>query len=159
MSQIIVGVADMRVSKNPGDVIITYSLGSCIGLVVYDPTVPVAGILHYMLPRSTIDPRKAEKKPFMFGDVGIPLLFEEIYKLGGEKGRLVVKVAGGAQVLGDGQMFDIGRRNHTIVRKLLWKNNVLIAGEDVGGSQARTLKVVVSDGTVTVRSKGKEVPL
>lgn len=159
MSQIIVGIADLRVSKNPGDTIVTYSLGSCIGLTVYDPVVPVGGMLHFMLPRSDIDIRKAEKKPYMFGDIGIPLLFKKIYRLGGKKNRLIVKVAGGAMVLGDGHLFDIGRRNHTIVRKLLWKNNILIASEDVGGSQARTLKLVVGDGTLTVRSRGKEVPL
>jgi len=75
----IVGIADMKVSNNPEVSVITYSLGSCIGLVIYDPVVKVGGILHYMLPESSIDNEKASRNPFMFADTGIPRLFKTAY--------------------------------------------------------------------------------
>lgn len=81
----IVGVADMKVSNNHEESVITYSLGSCIGLVIYDPAVRVGGILHYMLPESSIDTEKAAKRPFMFADTGIPRLFKTAYKYGAKK--------------------------------------------------------------------------
>ena len=78
---LIVGVGDMKVSSNPEDVLATYSLGSCIGLIIYDPVVSVGGLLHYMLPESSLDGNKAKKNPYMFGDTGIPLLFKSSYNL------------------------------------------------------------------------------
>ena len=83
--KIIVGVADMKTSNEPGDTIITYSLGSCIGLVIYDPVARAGGILHYMLPDSSIDGVKAKTKPYMFADTGIPRLFKQAYTLGAKK--------------------------------------------------------------------------
>jgi chemotaxis protein CheD len=85
----IVGVADMKVSNNSKESIITYSLGSCIGLVVYDPIARVGGMLHYMLPESSIDKNKAEQRHYMFADSGIPRLIKEAYKLGAVKQRIV----------------------------------------------------------------------
>ena len=83
----IVGVADMKVSNRTDDTIVTYSLGSCIGLAIYDPQTAVGGMLHYMLPNSAIDVVKAKSNPFMFADTGIPALFKKIYELGAEKSR------------------------------------------------------------------------
>ncbi len=82
---LIVGVGDMKVSNDPNTVLVTYSLGSCIGVGVYDPVAKVAGLLHYMLPESSLDAVKARKNPFMFGDTGIPVLFKETYRLGAKK--------------------------------------------------------------------------
>jgi chemotaxis protein CheD len=104
----IVGVADMKVSNNPAESVITYSLGSCIGLVVYDPTVRVGGILHYMLPESSIDREKAAARPFMFADTGIPILFKSAYQLGAVKSRIRIYVAGGAEILDQKGFFNTG---------------------------------------------------
>ncbi len=94
--KIIVSIADMKVTKNPDDTLITYSLGSCIGVAIYDPFVKVGGLLHFMLPDSRIDPQKAQRNPWMFADTGIPSLFKEAYKLGsgeaengGQSGRWI----------------------------------------------------------------------
>jgi chemotaxis protein CheD len=95
-SERVVGVADLKVSASTEERLITYALGSCLGIVVYDPVVSVAGMLHVMLPTGTIDPAKMQEKPAMFVDSGIPLLFKECYKLGAKKERMQVKVAGGA---------------------------------------------------------------
>lgn len=151
---LVVGVADMKLSNKPGDLLVTYSLGSCIGLALYDPAVKVGGLLHYMLPESTLDGNKAKKNPSMFGDTGIPLLFKETYKLGAKKNRLKIIVVGGAQILDQNGLFNIGKRNHTILRKMFWKNNVMINFEDVGGNVNRTLKLKVKNGSVWLKVSG-----
>ncbi|MCD6266469.1 MAG: chemotaxis protein CheD [Deltaproteobacteria bacterium] len=151
---IIVGVADMKVSDDPGSVLITYSLGSCIGVAIYDPVAQVGGLLHYMLPESGLDGIKAKKNPYMFGDTGIPLLFKESYKLGAKKNRLKVLVAGGAQILDQKGLFNIGKRNHTLLRKMFWKNNVMTDFEDVGGNVNRTLKLEIESGQAWLKTEG-----
>ena len=110
----IVGVADMKISASADDLLITYALGSCLGITIYDPISAVGGMLHVMLPLSTIDPAKASANPYMFVDTGVPRLFIDCYKAGARKERLVVKVAGGACANGhsaDDDYFQIGKRN------------------------------------------------
>ncbi|OGP74760.1 MAG: chemotaxis protein CheD [Deltaproteobacteria bacterium RBG_13_58_19] len=153
--QLVVGVADLKVSNQATDVLVTHALGSCIGVAIYDPVAKVGGILHYMLPESGLDPRKAQENPFMFADTGIPRLFRECYQLGAQKQRLRVKVAGGSQVLGGQEHFQIGRRNYAALRKIFLKNNVLVDTEDVGGVNARTLFLEVATGKVWVRIFGQ----
>jgi chemotaxis protein CheD len=158
----VVGVADMKVSSVPGERLITYALGSCLGIVVYDPQVSVAGMLHVMLPTGTIDPTKMQDKPAMFVDSGIPLLFKECYKLGAKKERMQVKVAGGAHAGAseEDDRFQIGKRNMIALRKLLWKNGVMIHANDTGGVQtSRTMWVDVATGDVTLKINGAERPL
>lgn len=153
--RLIVGVADMQVSTKSEDVIVTHALGSCLGICVYDPRTRVGGILHTMLPSSQTNPDKARTNPNMFVDTGVPNLFRTIYTLGGEKSRLVVKVAGGAAVQGcDCDRFQIGQRNYTMLRKILWKNGVLIKAENVGGSRPRTMGMEVATGRVWLHSDG-----
>lgn len=154
---LIVGVGDMKVSNDPNAVLATYSLGSCIGVGVYDPVAKVAGLLHYMLPESSLDAAKARKNPFMFGDIGIPTLFKETYRYGAKKSRLKVMVVGGAQILDQNGLFNIGKRNHTLLRKMLWKNNVMVDFEEVGGSVNRTVKLAVKDGAAWIRISGQRM--
>jgi chemotaxis protein CheD len=156
---VIVDIADLRVSADPRTQLVTYSLGSCIGVAVYDPEIRVGGMIHYMLPESGISPDKAKANPAMFGDTGIPLLFRSLYELGALKKRMVVKVAGGSSLLDDKGTFSIGKRNYVILRKLFWKNGVLIDAEDVGGSASRTLRLDLATGRVTIKSQMKEVEL
>jgi len=155
--KLIVGIADMKIGDNPDATLIAYSLGSCIGITIYDPGVKVGGLLHYMLPDSQIDAEKAQKNPWMFADTGIPLFFKEAYKLGAEKRRMEVKVAGGSQILDESGFFNIGKRNYMALRKIFWVNNVLIHGEDVGGYVNRTLSVELSSGRVWVKTSGDGV--
>jgi len=150
-----VGVGDLKISKNPKDVIITHALGSCIGVAVYDPTVKVGGLLHYMLPESSLDRDKAKKSPFMFADTGIPILFRSCYKIGAVKSRMIVKVAGGSSIMDDSGFFNIGKRNYASLRKILWRNNVLIQSEDIGGNGNRTVRLHISSGLVEVKESNK----
>jgi chemotaxis protein CheD len=155
----VVDIADLAVSGDPTTTLITYSLGSCIGLTIWDPVACVGGMLHYMLPESQLAPEKAKSSPAMFCDTGVPKLFRAAYELGAVKTRLVVRVAGGSQLLDDHGTFNIGKRNYLALRKLFWKNGILITAEDVGGAVSRTVKLDVGVGTVTVKSRNQEVPL
>ncbi len=155
MGRIVVGVGDMAVSDKQDDVIVTYSLGSCIGVAIYDPKARVGGMLHYMLPESKIDPTKAKKNPAMFGDTGIPLLFKTCYSLGAKKQNLIVKVAGGANILDENGIFNIGKRNYMVLKKLFWRNNVRIAAEHVGGKVNRTLRLEISSGKFFLKVAGE----
>ncbi|HNS55484.1 MAG TPA: chemotaxis protein CheD [Smithellaceae bacterium] len=157
MSDLIVGISDIKVSNNAQDILVTYALGSCIGIVVFDPVAKVGGMLHYMLPDSNLDQNKAKENPAMFADTGIPLLFKSCYKLGAEKKRMLVKVAGGASILDDTNYFRIGQKNIMAMRKIFWKNNVMIEKEDTGANYNRTLRLEMSTGKVFVRSSGGEM--
>jgi chemotaxis protein CheD len=159
MSTIIVDIADMAISANPDDTLITYSLGSCIGVVVYDPAIKVGGMIHCMLPLSSTDAQKAKERPSMFVDVGIPLMLNKLFAMGVKKCNAIVKVAGGARVLDKNDLFRIGERNYTVFRKLLWKNGMMITAEDVGGAEARTIRLDIGTGRFTVRSNRQEVEL
>ena len=145
----------MKVSRQAEADLITYSLGSCIGVVVFDPVARVGGLLHFMLPESQIDPEKAKRNPWMFADTGIPVLFKEAYKYGAEKSRLIVKVAGGSQIMDDKGFFNIGKRNYAAMRKIFWRNNVLIKAEDVGGMVNRTVRLEMSTGRVWMKTSGE----
>lgn len=152
-----VGVAEMAISANPEDTLVTHALGSCLGLAVYDPVAQVGGLLHVMLPDSAINMEKASGNPYMFVDSGVPLFFRKLYEAGAIKQRLVVKVAGGAQVQSGGiDKLSIGKRNHVMLRKLFWKNGVLVSAEDVGGSAPRTLYLDIGNGRVWISSAGQE---
>lgn len=155
----VVDIADFRVANDPLSTLVTYSLGSCIGVAIWDPKVRVGGMLHYMLPESSLSPEKAKAKPAMFADTGIPALFRATYALGAGKKNLIVKIAGGSQLLDDNGLFNIGKRNYIMLRKLLWKNGVLIDAEDVGGSLSRTVRLDVGTGRFTIKSRGKETEL
>jgi len=151
-------VGDMKVGKEQ-DILVTHALGSCLGLMIYDPAVKVGGLLHAMLPLSRINPQKAEANPFMFVDTGVPELFKSVYEMGGQKARLVVKAAGCGQPLGNNEMFKIGERNYTVLKKLLWKNGVLVESEDIGGNASRTVHFEISTGQVMISSSGTKKKL
>jgi chemotaxis protein CheD len=155
----IVGVSDMKLSNSAGDIVVTHALGSCVGIAIHDPQACVGGILHYMLPLSSVDSEKARANPFMFGDTGVPDFFKEAYRLGAVKERLRVVMAGGAQVFEQQDFFDIGKRNVVIARKMFWKNNVLIAAEDVGGHLPRTLFLEIGSGRTWFSSHGETTEL
>jgi len=154
----IVLVGDMKTGQN-GDTLVTHALGSCLGLMVFDPVAKVGGLLHAMLPLSSINPEKALANPAMFVDTGVPLLFRTLYDQGAAKARLVVKAAGCGSPMGQNEVFKIGERNYTVLKKLLWKNNILLEAEDVGGSVSRTIHFEVSNGQVLLSSNGTKRPL
>lgn len=152
--KIIVNISDARVSKDLNDELVTYSLGSCIGVALHDPETKISGMLHYQLPSGRMDAAKAAKNPLMFADTGMKYLVDKMLAMGANKKRLKIKIAGGAQVMNDAKTFQIGKRNHAAIRQILWKNGMFIDAEDVGGRNARNLSLQVADGTVQVKSQG-----
>ncbi len=151
---ITVNVSDAKFSTNPEDVIVTYSLGSCIGVCLFDPVAQVAGMLHFQLPTSTIDAARAAEKPLMFADTGMAMLLQQMEMAGASRKRMIVKLAGGANMLNDAAQTSIGKRNHTAIRKILWQNGMFVKSEDVGGQSPRTIYFSVADGALTIKASG-----
>ena len=156
---IVVNVSDARVSRDLNDILVTYSLGSCIAVSLYDPVAHCAGMLHYQLPTSTLDANRARENPCMFADTGMAALLGELAALGAQPRRLQVKLAGGAEILDEAGIFSIGKRNHTAIRKILWQRGLLLTAEQVGGSQPRTVYLHVADGTTIIKSRGETATL
>ncbi len=152
MNVLTVGIGGVEVSADPSAVIVTHGLGSCVAVVLWDPQRRAGGLLHFQLPTAALSPERAREQPGTFADTGIPLLFERMYALGSVKRGLVVKAAGGGFFHGEAETFDIGRRNVTMMRKIFWKAQVLLAAEDLGGNRSRTVRLFVDTGLVTVQS-------
>ncbi len=153
-------LANLGLSAEPSAKIVTYSLGSCVGVSLFDPVACVGGLIHCMLPLSSTDMERAKEKPYMFVDTGVVRMLGQLYEMGATKENLVCKVAGGASPLDDNGVFRIGERNYAVLRKVLWKNNIMIAKEDVGGKCSRTMILHMNDGRTTLKiNSGKEVEL
>lgn len=146
----------MKTATHPEDILITYSLGSCLGLTLYDPQSGIGGMLHCMLPLSRADKKKAEASPCMYTDTGVTLLLKELYGLGARQKNIIAKVAGGASMFDDNGRFRIGERNYTVLRKVLWKNNIVLKSEEVGGTIPRTMILYLCDGRTMIKSQGTE---
>lgn len=155
----VVGIAELRVTSDITERLVTYALGSCLGITIYDAEAGVAGLLHVMLPASSLDAAKAADRPAMFVDTGVTLLFRECHRLGARKQRMVVKVAGGAfgSATEAEDRFQIGKRNFAALRQLLAKNGIPLVAHDVGGRQiSRTMIIDASSGDVTLKVNGQE---
>lgn len=152
--KVVIGIADMAVTNNVNATLTTYSLGSCLGVTIYDPVVKVGGMIHIMLPDSSIDPAKAQSVPSMFVDSGIPALFRSAYRLGAEKYRLVINMAGGAQIMDAAGYFNIGKRNLEALTRLLGRHSLKIHNQAVGGLVNRTMYFNIATGEVRLKVSG-----
>lgn len=132
----------------------TYALGSCIALVVYDPRARVGGLLHFMLPDSSIDAAMGAQDPYKFADTGVPRLLDEVSALGARKRCLLAWAVGGANMLESAGGFDIGKRNYQALRRLLWKAGLLLYAEAVGGNQSRSVRLEIATGNLWVQEAG-----
>jgi len=149
--RVVIGVGELAVSNQPQVTLSTYALGSCVGIAAYDPVTQAAGILHLMLPDSSISPEKAASKPAMFTDTGFPLFLRELAGLRGDPRRLKLFVAGGASVLQGIDPFRIGERNLQTVQDFVRRNGLAVCGSAVGGFVNRTVHLEVSSGQVTLK--------
>jgi chemotaxis protein CheD len=159
MKLITIPIGGLEVTADREATLITHGLGSCIAVMTYDPGLKLAGMLHFQLPTSSLSPGRALESPGTFADTGIPLLFERMYALGSRKPSIQVKVAGGGTFHGDSGTFDIGKRNYTMMRKIFWKAQVLVAKEDCGGNRSRTARLFVDTGQTTIQSGSEVTPL
>ncbi|RXH58628.1 chemotaxis protein CheD [Granulicella sibirica] len=155
MASLIIGIGDCKLSSDPADVLVTHALGSCIAILIHDPVARVAGLLHYMLPESSLDLDRAARNPFLYADTGIPLLFQNAYDLGAIKSRMVVMAVGGAHMLDVNDTFHIGQRNHQAMRRIFHRAGVQVQKEEIGGKASRTVRIDVGSGRVQLRVSGE----
>ena len=153
--RVVVGMAESVVSNNPSVTLATYSLGSCLGVSIYDPVTRVGGLLHIMLPDSNIAPEKARSQPAMFLDTGLPKLFRSAYEMRLGKHRALICVAGGAQIMDDKGFFNIGQRNYAALGGLLQQHGLRITAEEVGGMVNRTMYLKLATGEVRLKISGE----
>lgn len=150
---IMVGMAEIKVTRTAEDVLIALGLGSCIGVCLYDPQAQVAGMAHVVLPDST----GYETQPSKFADTAVPLLIQEMERLGATPGRLRAALAGGAQLFafnGPGPRLEIGPRNAAAVQAAIQQHKICVAASDLGGTSGRTI-YFTGEGRVRVKTIGK----
>lgn len=156
MAQLIVGISDMKFSGSAQDVIVTHSLGSCVGLTAYDPVRKVGALIHCLLPHSKNNAERAKKNPYMFVSSGVTDMLRMMLRKGSRKDDIVLKAAGGAQMMNVANIFDTGKRNYETLEALLRKNGMRLAAKDVGGHVPRTMYFHLENGKVIVKSRGVE---
>ena len=147
-----VGMADYKVGRSPST-LISYGLGSCIGISLYDPQRKIGGLLHIMLPDST--QARSSDNPAKFADTGIPLMINDVIALGASRSRLVAKIAGGAQMFAFSNATDImrvGTRNAETCKQILKRNGIKVIAEDTGGNYGRTVSIDLSTGSYKVKT-------
>lgn len=153
-SQTVIGIGEMAISDDPAGVLITYSLGSCIGLVCYDPRLQLGGMVHSQLPLAA-QAKGVLGNPCRYTDAGVAALLQAMFDRGAQRQQLIVCAVGGSQIMDDGNTFRIGERNQAVLRKILWKNGLLLAAQDLGGTASRTLSLHLATGEVRLRIKGE----
>jgi chemotaxis protein CheD len=154
-SQSFVGIGECILSRDPSDVIVASNLGSCLAIAAFDLQAKVGGLVHCLLPLSTADKEKAREKPCLYVDTGVVYLLSKLVEIGAQKKHLQLVVAGGAAINDDNGVFEIGKRNYTTLRKVIWKNSLLMAAEDVGGAHPRTLMLNMGSGEFWLRANGE----
>lgn len=156
MSNIIVGISDLKVSRSP-DVLVTYALGSCVGICIYDSVAKIGGLSHIMLPNSSLvsNPQPIQR----FADTAIEAMVKELEGRGARRTRMTAKIAGGAQMFNvNGSLSpisNIGARNVKEVKSVLAALRIPIIAEDVGQNFGRTLYFSLEDGIMTIKSAVK----
>lgn len=151
--KISVGIADMKIARQEGE-LITYALGSCIGVAFYDPMIKLGALLHIMLPEKNM----TDSNVFKYADSGVRETLRKLQAFGATKGRLVCKIAGGAKMFemkGPGGLGNIGERNAQNVKRVLMAEGLRVSSEDTGANYARTMSLDVATGKVYIRSAGR----
>lgn len=150
-----VGMADLKAGKSP-DSIISYGLGSCVGIALYDAQAKVGGLAHIMLPDST--QARATDNQAKFADTALPLLLDQILRLGAVRSRITAKIAGGSQMFSFVQATDImriGDRNAEAVRAVLKSLSIRLLVEDCGGNYGRTVELMLDSGIFVIKTVDK----
>ena len=151
--KLIIGIADMKMAKGEG-MLVTYALGSCIGICLHDPVLKLGALVHIMLP---VNMEAGRKTPMKYADTGIRETLRLMESKGANRNRITAKIAGGAKMFetGNNSLGNIGQRNIESVRLNLKKEGIRLLKEDVGGTVARTLLFDVNSGLGCVRSYGR----
>ena len=149
-----IGIAQMKVSTDPDEILVAPNLGSCLGISVYDPVNQRGAMIHCLLPLSKSDPEKAKANPYMYVDTGLTAVLEQMLAQGADMKKLIIKVAGGANINDEKNVFEIGKKNITVLKKMLWKNNLLLKAESVGETISRTIMLNIDSGKTLLKISG-----
>ena len=152
--KLVVGIADMKMAQYEG-MLVTYALGSCIGICLYDPGLRLAALVHVMLP---LNMETGRRSPMKYADTGIRETLRQMEARGARRSRMVAKIAGGArmfEVAGGGSLGNIGQRTIESVHMTLKREGIKLLREDVGGTVARTLLFDAESGEACIRSYGR----
>ncbi|MCL1896072.1 MAG: chemotaxis protein CheD [Clostridiales bacterium] len=158
-SAIAVGISDYKASRPPGT-LVTYALGSCVGVVLYDPVTSIGGLSHIMLPSSSLCTEGSIDDRMKYADTAIPDLVAELERIGARRASLKAKIVGGANMFrasGTFQTDTIGDRNIEAARSELTRLGIPVVAEDVGDSYGRTVYFLLEEGKVKVRSLGRAI--
>ncbi|MEM5769176.1 MAG: chemotaxis protein CheD [Bacillota bacterium] len=151
--KLVVGIADMQMARRDGE-LITYALGSCIGICLYDPGIQLAALIHILLP---LNMEAGRKNPMKYADTGVRETLRQMEEQGGLRSRITAKIAGGAKMfeISGGSLGNIGQRNIESVHLILKREGIRLLAEDTGGTVARTLSFSPATGQGRIRSYGK----
>jgi chemotaxis protein CheD len=152
--EIVVSISDMKATSRAKDVLVTHALGSCLGLAAYDPVAGVAGLIHCLLPIAR-DNKGPVNNPFMYVNLGVPQMMRILFGRGVTRENLILKAAGCGRMMHVSNQFDTGASNLAALKKLLQVNELRLAGEDVGGTIPRTMRLFADTGRVLVTSCGR----
>ena len=151
-----VNFSESKISTNPSETLVAFSIGSGIGVSMYDPVTGVGAVLNFVLPDSaTILPERAKHLPCMFADTGMQTLLDALTDIGVKTEIMKVVIAGGAHILDQPAGFNIGLKNHQAVASILFRKNIVLHHEDIGGSSRRTLSLDIRSGCSTIQTLGK----
>lgn len=152
-----VGISDLNVVKAP-DILVTYALGSCVGICLYDSVAKVAGLSHIMLP-SSVQLSNISNQPYKFADTATVELVKKMEMLGASHIRMRAKIAGGAQMfaaMSTSAIANIGDRNVVAVKEALAKLKIPIIAEDTGSNYGRTQYFYAENGNMVIRSANRQ---
>jgi len=155
MGKLVVGISDLKIALPPDD-LITYALGSCVGICLLDATTHVGGLAHIMLPEAKVAP--ADSNIAKFADTAIPELIKQMEKRGAIRGRMKAKIAGGAKMFavagsgGNSAMWQIGERNVASVKAMLQRFSIPIMAQDILLDYGRTVEFHPATGVMTVKA-------
>jgi chemotaxis protein CheD len=154
-NSIAIGLAEVKISRSPDDVLVAFGLGSCLGIGMYDPILHLGGMLHAVLPIN--NDNKSEHSKYV--DSGIAMLMDLMLQSGAQRNRLIIKMAGGANMLNVSSLsstFDIGNRNIDAARQTFSKMAIKLKSEEVGGKIGRTVRLYIFNGRYTIRMMGEQ---
>jgi chemotaxis protein CheD len=151
-----VNASTMRTSCNPAETLVAFSIGSGVAVAIYDPVCGAGGILNFILPDSAkacgVDPARV---PFMFADTGIPAFIAALNQLGVQPGRSKIVIAGGAHIMSQTDMFNIGEKNLAALKTNLDRHGLKVLHENSGGTSSRTLSLEIASGCSSIQIFGE----
>lgn len=152
MSQIVVGIAEMKMGTKK-DELITYALGSCVGICMYDDKLKIGGLLHAMLPDAFENEGYADITLERYVNTGIQNLFRMICVHGAGVNNLKVKLIGGANMFGfdfTNKDMDIGTQNVIQSKRILADMGIPVVAQMTGGTVGRTIRLEIESAKVYV---------